>query len=282
MLSLLKKIWRIFFLPSETYYTGEFGYELISVIPYAYWLHKRGKLKKTYACKDTKCLYYFSPHHIELDCARNFCKPHAFPIKNIHVRYLDTRNWLPPPYKEIYKNSEFIGEKKFLVICNKYNEEWGGKPVTFLSKEVLETLFTLLQESYQIIYIRPLKKDVVWDSPLYEMDEHEFIRKQFPKVWVFQDIQKKHPELTFNELQLKIFANTDHFISVQGGYAIVCSYFGGTNIIYGKRNTEDLTRSAPELELNAYENWYGFFSNAKIHYAGTYEALTECVKKSFL
>ena len=30
-----------------TQYNGEFGYELISVIPFAYWLHTQNKLKQT-------------------------------------------------------------------------------------------------------------------------------------------------------------------------------------------------------------------------------------------
>ena len=41
----------------------EFGYELISVIPYAYYLHTKGKLTETRSGNDTESLYYFSPKH---------------------------------------------------------------------------------------------------------------------------------------------------------------------------------------------------------------------------
>ena len=43
----------------ETAYDGEFGYELISVLPFAYWLYKNNKLSKTIGATDTKLFYYF-------------------------------------------------------------------------------------------------------------------------------------------------------------------------------------------------------------------------------
>lgn len=48
------------FLSRGTRYFGEFAFELQTVIPYAYWLHRNGLLEVTQACADTKCLYYFS------------------------------------------------------------------------------------------------------------------------------------------------------------------------------------------------------------------------------
>ncbi len=55
-----------------TSYDGEFGYELIGVVPYAYYLHLQHLLVKTESCKDTKALYYFSPQHLETFVERRF------------------------------------------------------------------------------------------------------------------------------------------------------------------------------------------------------------------
>ncbi len=38
---------------------SEFASELVCVIPYAYWLHKRGELEKVITSKGMKPFYYF-------------------------------------------------------------------------------------------------------------------------------------------------------------------------------------------------------------------------------
>ena len=65
-----------------------------------------------------------------------------------------------------------------------------------------------------------------------------------------------------------MFANTDHFISVQGGYSILCSYFQGTNIIYGAKSA---LRTADEINYRTYDRCYHKFSGATIKYAATYD-----------
>ena len=44
-------------------YNPEFGYELISVIPYAY--YHRDRLKQTISAIGTSPYYWFSPSHVE-------------------------------------------------------------------------------------------------------------------------------------------------------------------------------------------------------------------------
>ena len=52
-------------LSRQTQYFGEFGFELLAVVPYAYWLHRQGFLERTVGGLDTRCLYYFSKNHEE-------------------------------------------------------------------------------------------------------------------------------------------------------------------------------------------------------------------------
>ena len=46
-------------------FVGEFGYEMILSVPYAYYLHVNNMLGTTVSSKDTKCFYYFSKLHEE-------------------------------------------------------------------------------------------------------------------------------------------------------------------------------------------------------------------------
>ena len=210
----------------STEYFGEFGYELISVIPFAYWLHLQDKLNQTSSTSDTKSLYFFSKNHIESEIKRNYIIPNSFPIRNIHRRFLNTMMWTPPPYKDVFKNDSIVFDKPICIICNKYNSEWGFRPITFLSIDVLASLFKQLTPYYQVIYCRPISTEISDDnSKIYDLKEHNWIKENYPDVLLIQDIHSQNPDLSFNELQLMLFANANYFISTQGGYSILCSSF---------------------------------------------------------
>ncbi len=262
------------FFTRNIQYFGEFGYELIAVIPYAYWLYKRKKLNATKSVRDTKCLYFFSKNHTEIDIKRRFMDVYDFPLGDIHVAKLDTSQWFPPPYKKEYKNKEFIWEKPICVICNKYTSEWGGSPVNFLSVKVLSYIFKLLKNRYQIIYNRPISKNIVIDEQKeLLLNDIQIIKKKFPKIILMHELAGKNNHLTYNELQMMIYANSDHFISVQGGSSVFVSYFKGKNIIFAKKGGE--------IRNYSY-NWYNKISGSQIFHADNYIDLIKTIKKEFL
>ena len=265
----------------QTSFNGEFGYELISVIPFANWLQKQGKLSKTISTLDTKHLYFFSHNHEEIYDKRDYIIPKKFPIDNIHRRFLNTfLMWDPPDYKTEFRNNIFLYSKPICVICNKYNTEWGFEPITFLSIETLNKLFEILCENFQVVYCRPTSKDIKDDnSKIYDLKEHDWIRKNYPNVILIQDLHEKHTNLTFNQLQLMVFANANHFISTQGGYSILCSYFKGKNIIYGAKSK---LKTALDITYKTYSRWYHRFSGSKIYYASNYDSLFSLVKNRFI
>ena len=59
-------------LSRQTKYFGEFGFELLAVVPYAYWLYRQGRLERTIGGVDTRCLYYFSENHEERPVKRHY------------------------------------------------------------------------------------------------------------------------------------------------------------------------------------------------------------------
>ena len=258
-------------------YFGEFGYELISVIPYAYWLYTEGKLRSTKSVKDTKCLYYFSPRHKERDRARSFIELELFPASNIHVANLDTLKWTPPPYKKVYKNDRFVWSLPTCVICNKFTLEFDhSQPTNYISLDALQKIIALLISRYQIIYNRPLQYDIVPDHvPVQatEFADHELIREKYPNVISIQQLSQVNKDLSFNTLQVMVYANCNNFISVQGGNAVLASYFGGKNIIYAT--------IGQELRVNSYNNWYSKFSGCKVIHVNTYEGLINKVEEEF-
>lgn len=246
-------------------YQGEFGYELAGVIPYAYHLYINNKLGRTTSSKDTKCLYYFSKDHQEVYLNRVSGDLREFPMRTLHREKLDKSQWVPPPYKEIYKNNIFLFDKPICVISNKYNFEWNENPVNFLSIETIISIINKLKDKYQIIYNRP-ENIIVDDAELIEFNDKEEIKK-IEGVILIEDLLKEY-NYNINELQLMVFANTNKFISVQGGNSILSSYFGGENHIYAVKGGE--------LESGSFK-WYNEFSGCKICIYNDYKKLIESI-----
>lgn len=243
-------------------FRGEFGWELLKAIPYAYYLETKGLLGSTTGCVDTKCLYYFSKNHIELHkkrcCSGNWEGAwRNTPFESIHRHEMNCETWLTPPYKEIFKNKIFVYKKPILIISNKFNQEWGRDPVNFISLKTLLEIIKLLSKEFKIIYNRPDKKNLVEDGPAnYDLKEKDELKKN--GVTLIDEIFDEYKNrFTFNELQMMLFANCERFISVQGGTSILSSYFGGKNII--------LAKAGQEIKYKSY-NWYSVLSGCDVLY----------------
>jgi len=246
----------------------EFGIELALAVPYAYWLHKNNQLETVVTSRGMKPFYYFCKdvreefdyrtidnHAAGLDKLPNIWIHGIEPIEKPGI--LDYSQWVSPPYSEHYKNDEFDFGKPIVFISNIYNFEHGRPPkYHFFDMLTLYEMFTYLVESgYVVIYKRPTNGEG------FAIDQNEInsvrsnlnilaniegigvisdrdLPNYMHDVWLFDDIVKKYPQYTYNEVQLKIMANTDKFISVCGGNGILSSLFGGTSILYVTQGRE--------------------------------------------
>ena len=259
----------------------EFGYELISVIPYANYLASKGLLEKTISGNDTDCLYYFSPKHEINKETRSWFNTSkvSTPNINIHKHTLDKSQFLAPNYKEHFANDMFKFDKEIVVICNRHNTEWSTKPINFFDLETLKALFELLQDKYQVIYINVEGRPELYDNAPPETLGDFDLLKQYPKVINIHDLHSVN-KYSFNELQLRIFANCSKYITLNGGHAILSSYFGGENFImskYGKPCTKEITEN-----VNSYYRWYNEFWNQRCIHVSNEELLIERVKDSWI
>lgn len=160
---------------------------------------------------------------------------------------LDYTKWSPPNYKKQYSNDEFVFGDRFIVVCNRYNYEHGKPPRGYFSIECLHNIFTMLTTAgYHVIYKRPENTEfpideneqmmlgeklvLQQDYGYYGLITDKELARRFPKVTVLEDIPNRG--YTYNEMQLRIFANASGFISMAGGNGIFCSYFGVPNITY--------------------------------------------------
>ena len=97
-----------------------------------------------------------------------------------------------------------------------------------------------------------------------QLNEHAWLRENHPDVLLMDDLYATHyPTLVnnYNHLQLMVYANCDHFISMHGGTAALASCFGGTNIVLSNPNW------GMEHHFNEYETLFPKLSGATILHA---------------
>ncbi|WP_307788224.1 hypothetical protein [Hymenobacter telluris] len=256
----------------EINYSGEFQTEICHILPFAYWHHLNGTLAKTISCKGTKEFYFFSENHEERYDFRNarFAYENFDTPNTTHSISKSYQKWAPVPLKEHYKNDIFVFEKPIMVIANKYNVEWDGPPLNFLSIEVLNEIISKYKSKYQIIYNRPLPAHIVEDnSEILDLGEHKWLNEFHPEVILLDDLYRKHQASVnnFNHLQLMVYANCQRFVSVHGGTATLASYFGGVNIILSKGNDNPATGGGLEIMFNEFANFFPLLSGAQILHA---------------
>ena len=256
----------------------EFGEELLYILPFAYWHHLNETLLKTISCKDTKDLYFFSENHEEKYKMRVWrTENNSFEVPNKgHCNTFALEKWAQVPFREQYQNERFRYDKPLLIIANKYNTEWDGVPINFLDYPTLDKIITTYKDKYQIIYNRPLANEIIEDnSVVLDLEEHAIIRREHPEVLLMNDLYAQHKSTvnSYNHLQLLLYANCSHFVSVHGGTAALASYFGGTNIIFSKRGVEHY--------FNEFSSLYPLLSGAKIVHAKTEHAVLRYLEEYY-
>ena len=277
-------------LSRQTQYFGEFGFELLAVVPYAYWLHLQGRLERTIGGLDTRCLYYFSENHEERSVERHYVPITEYPIGErawprgydlaAFPSVLDTRKWVPPPYREAFRDGRFCWNRDICILSNKVSDEQFpneslGAPTNFIGTEVLLRLIGMVRDRYQVIYNRPRASDIATDhQTIHEIGDIEAVKRTFPDTVTIQELHARYPALSFNELQLRLYSGCCRFVSVLGGSAYLASYFGGTNIVLARRGWE--------VDCGAYQRWFDCFSGARVVAIGSDRELAQAVEREFL
>jgi hypothetical protein len=259
----------------------EFGYELLSALPYAYSLFLKGKLLGTVSAVDTEPFYFFSPQHgINPDPRGwdNMRRAWAAKIPNIHIHRpsLDWDNFAPPPLRDHYRNEVFKWDKPTLCICNRINVEWGKGVINYFDIPTLRKLFKTLSKKYKIIYFNIHGRPEFYDGVTpEEINDFDLCREMgvttihdLYNEWQSKSSLPHHAvKYSFNTVQLMVMANCRAFITMNGGYSILASYMGGVNIIYSKECREITPH------VNSFYRWYHRLGGSRIIHTDTYSGL---------
>jgi hypothetical protein len=253
----------------------EFGIELALVVPYAYWLHEQGKLDTVITSKGMSPFYYFCDDVRKIFHQRTIDNAQAglneLPNNWIHgdtkagtvmthPGVLDYSQWKLPPYKEYYKNDEFKFDRPTVFLTNIFNHPDKSDPRYyhhFPIKNLYDMFVNLTEKGYNVIYKRETNKNTDITLDMNELNSlHHYgqsditanveglgiindfeLVSHFDNVYLFKNIVDEST-LSYNEVQLKLLANCEKYISVCGGSAILSSCFGGKTIVYVTQGKE--------------------------------------------
>jgi len=246
----------------------EFASEVVLSIPYAYWLHENNMLEKVAICKGMKPFYYFCDNVEERFQFRSLDNAQA--LKDIPNKWLhnseagggrpgviDYKQWKTPPYEKYYKNGLFDHLKPYVVVNNIFNiesDENGTGPRRYFEIITLYEIFTyLIEAGYNVVYKRPENTEFALDQNevstlntkiqlnadvegIGTITDYELC-DDFKEVNNINDLQRE-TGLDYSTLNLKLFAEAEGFISINGGGYQLCACYNKPMIVYTSKGKE--------------------------------------------
>jgi hypothetical protein len=252
-----------FSLPDVLEYSGEFGNELVLFLPFCNWLSKEGLLKKRYikTYHGMKCFYD------DLDCrgiiekkaTRHFVplnyRSTWLPVKDEHTfdGLSSASRHLYPDFRARFSQIPLhcdlgLEQEPLLIVHNKFNSEWNGPPVNYISINILDEIFSSLRDSYRIIYIRHGLNalDIGFSSDhngFFSYGDRDLLRNH-SHVMEFDTLFEKHKKSggtdDINLFKNALYSRCHHFITSQGGGAYQISCFSGSLMIVHHRFGHEL------------------------------------------
>ncbi|HZC17504.1 MAG TPA: hypothetical protein VE309_12150 [Caulobacteraceae bacterium] len=220
-------------------YTGEFGCEITTFIPFVGWLKAEGLLEGrrvlTYA--GMRPYYYFlgDGEYGEKAGDRHWIdvQERGWPTNST---YTATRQpWhAPPDYRSRYRGQGPTFARPVLFVQNKFCLEWGRGPINFLPLNLLARLLSRASARFDIVYSRPrpLRREVGFtpDNNAYCDYPDIALVREHPNVTILEDLCER-TGAPYNLTKLEILAKSNLFVAVQGGGAHLLACFGNSLIL---------------------------------------------------
>jgi hypothetical protein len=215
-------------------YTGEFGPEITTFIPYVAWLKREGLLEGrqvvTHAGMEP---YYFflgdgelatksTPRRWALEAERDW------PTNSTYTA--TSQPWhVYPDFRGHYREMGRTFERPVLFIQNKFTVEYDMGPLNYLPLNALEWLLAAATRFFHVVYSRPryiapaagfsLDHNTACDYP----DLDVVRRAEGVEILEESCAQSGAP---YNRTKLEVLAKSHIFVSVQGGGAHLLACFG--------------------------------------------------------
>jgi hypothetical protein len=220
-------------------FTGEFGAEIATFIPFAAWLKQEGLLegRRVVSYRGMRPYYSFlSDDQFEARSGRRDFVPAAERKWPTNMSHTATRQrWhARPDYRSHYKDRGRTFERPVLFVQNKFQVEWDTGPINYLPLGALEQLFRAAAGRYHVVYSRP--RDSI-EGRGYTGDHNTNcdypdldLARRFKGVEILEE-SCIAAGLDYNTAKLEILAKTHVFVAAQGGGTHLLACFGNSLLL---------------------------------------------------
>lgn len=231
----------------EIEYSGEFGNEIATFVPFTFWLKSEGLLagRRVVTYAGMRPYYYFLDDHeyAEKEGGRAWLAPEKRDWPS-NSTYTATRQpWhVMPDYRARYRGEGMTFERPVLFVQNKFCVEWHTGPINYIPVNSLEAIFALAAQGFDVVYSRPRKTLISGDYAVDENLDCDYpdiaLARQYPHVMLLEE----HCAATgasYNLTKLQILAKAHLFMAVQGGGAHLLACFGNALMLLLHREGEE-------------------------------------------
>jgi hypothetical protein len=220
-------------------YTGEFGAEITTFIPFALWLKRQGLLagRRVITYGGMRPYYFFlgDDEYEEKIGPRYWLPPEHrdWPSNSTYTAVKQPWHEMPD-YRARYRGQGRTFERTVLFIQNKFTVEWNRGPVNYLPLDRLTRLFRYSQDRFDVVYSRPrsLHSDVGYTPDHNAHCDYPDVQlaRGFRNVLILEDYCAG-TGAPYNQTKLEILAKTHLFVGVQGGGSHLLACFGDSVLL---------------------------------------------------
>lgn len=217
-------------------FSGEYGNEITTFIPFVAWLHRHGHL-------DGRCIVTYAgmrPYYFFLDDDQFKAKREPRRWLRQKERYWPSNTtysakaspWhVYSDYRKYYAASGPCFERPVIFIQNKFAIEWGVGPINYIPLNGLKDFLELTAGHFDVVYSRPHSLP---ESAGYSKDHNVML--SYPDIAVLDEFPHVHHferlcadgNADYNRTKLEILAKSHLFVAVQGGGAHILACFGNS------------------------------------------------------
>jgi len=215
-------------------YTGEFGAEVTTFVPFAFWLKAQGLLrgKRVVTYGGMRPYYYFLDEDelVEKLDIRDYLPPRKRRWPSNSTWHATRQPWhVMPDYRSRYRDQGLAFAKPLLFVQNKFCVEASRGPINYVPLHELEALFERTAGLFDVVYSRPR---ALPRAAEYTVDMNEDcsypdlpLARRFGHVTSLEDLCAENNK-PYNLTKLEILSKCHLFVAVQGGGANLLANFG--------------------------------------------------------
>lgn len=220
-------------------YTGEYGAEITTFIPFVAWLKREGHLdgRRILTYRGMRPYYFFldDDQYAEKDAPRRWLPVAQRYWPSNSTYHAVASPWHAcPDYRRHYAGAGMRFARPLIFIQNKFTIEWNVGPINYLPLNGLASFLEATADRFEVVYSRPdslpvergYSKD--HNAPL-DYPDHAILARH-PHVHHLERLCAESG-LDYNRTKLEILAKSRIYVATQGGGAHILACFGGSLLL---------------------------------------------------